>query len=337
MNAASTNNTKTKSPRISVINRIVALFAACVLIIYAVAGTLPSVLQSEMEVSESTLTKSMTPIEPTTTPAVCTLRSGPNDPIPVIMMSIGRSGSSSIWNVMGNLTGKVTHSDEYTGSATVYSNQFFSKIPPNDGGNWALGELCRYQNRFPRAGIVGFKWKPWTSIYKPSAISGLELFAKSEHPTIKVVRSRRNPLDIFISTLKHRTSHVSAHCAVDDKKCLEKHLLAGTGIHLPTEKLLKKLEEKIRQEDKVDDLLANMGVPHVRVTYENLFHGDDAEEWMRIFRFLGRGPGEGLTRDDVNNAMGHVDTSIQDHKIKLSNYEEVKNLLQGTKFEALLH
>lgn len=52
--------------------------------------------------------------------------------------------------------------------------------------------------------IVGFKWKSHSSIHLGTAIDGLKLIAESarHNPTIKVVRSRRNLIDVFISQEK---------------------------------------------------------------------------------------------------------------------------------------
>lgn len=259
-------------------------------------------------------------------------------PVPYILMTLGRSGSGSTWQIIGNLTGMETPSEEYTGGGSHDSQRFFKAIGPGDGGKWMLKNLCSKQKKFPSAAAVGFKWKPFSvSMYSPASLEGLELVAKSHDPQIKIVRSRRNLLDVMISKVKHKDSDAPAHCAVGDKKCLEKHLAAGTDMNLPTEKLLDTLDAWHQEEADVDDLLANMGLPHVSVTYEKLYHSDDATEWMRIFRFLGKGPVEGLTMDGVRGAMEHADTSNPSQRMTLANYDEVEKILKGSKYEHLLH
>jgi len=58
---------------------------------------------------------------------------------------------------------------------------------------------------------------------------------------------------------------------------------------------------------------------------------------MRIFEFLGVGPTNGLTKDDIENAMGLASTGNLPHKEALVNFREVRNALLNTPFEKLLH
>jgi hypothetical protein len=111
------------------------------------------------------------------------------------------------------------------------------------------------------------------------------------------------------------------------------------GLQLPTKKLLEKLRRDKKDEDKIDQMLVEMNVPHVQVTYEKLYFGEDGgvSEWMKIFKFLGIGPGDGLTKKKLNSAMEHVATNIPSHSVTLGNYEEVKKVLENTEFEGLLH
>lgn len=256
-------------------------------------------------------------------------------PQPFILMSIGRTGSGSTFQVLSNLTGMETPSEEYTGSNPIQSTRFFRHVQ-NDGGWWVTENLCKKQRLYPDAGIVGFKWKPWKSIYSQPAIDGLNFIAQSQNPTIKVVRLRRNLLDVYLSGLKHK-HRVPGHCRSGDEECFEKHRLAGTNMTVPANEALEFLEEMTRDEDDVDALLDRLNVPHVHVTYGKLYHSDTADEWMKIFEFLGVGPAEGLTRQQVNDAMGMESTSNAHHKDSVLNYDELRGALEGTKFENLLH
>lgn len=258
-------------------------------------------------------------------------------PVPYILMSRGRSGSGSTWQIIGNLTGMETPSNEYTGASADASQEFFDLIGGEDGGLWMLRNLCRKQRLYPESGVVGFKWKPFANtIHSPGAYSGLERIARSAKPAIKVVRNQRNVLDVEISRVKHNRTGVPAHCMTGDVECLQKHKDMDSTLHLPTERLVDILQEMTREEDDVSALLLEMKVPHVNVSYEKLYHDEDAEEWMRIFRFLGVGPAKHLTRQGVQKAMAHVDTSIQSHEDTLSNFDTVREVLKGTQFEDLL-
>ena len=122
-------------------------------------------------------------------------------PIPMILMTLGRSGSSSMYQVMSRLSGKQSHQIyEYTGSSTAKSKTFFrSQVPRKDKhGDWLMKYLCAMQSNYPKAGVVGFKWKPYETLFtEEKALQGLSLLGR--HHQIKVVRSRRNYLDVEIS------------------------------------------------------------------------------------------------------------------------------------------
>jgi hypothetical protein len=227
---------------------------------------------------------------------------------------------------------------EYTGSNPEASIKFFQDIGPGDGGQWVLHELCSEQEKYSTAGITGFKWKPHLSIHSPAALAGLDLISRARDPSIKVIRLRRNLLNVYLSTVKH-LSHdkVPAYCAIGDNRCLHHHYETGTNMTLSMRNMLNWLEKNTQMEDSVDKLLLDLGVPHVQVSYEQLYQRDDAEEWMKIFRFLGVGPGMGLTTQQVDAAMAYVQTSSPHLRDVILNYQEVKSALGGTDYESLLH
>ena len=200
-------------------------------------------------------------------------------------------------------------------------------------------KTCKKQRHYPEAGIVGFKWKPWKSIYSPAALDGLEFIAQSESPTIKIVRLRRNLLDFYLSGLKHHNLHgvVYAHCRAGDEECSHEHRQAGTNMTVPVDDALAYLESMTKEENDVDALLDKMNVPHVHVTYDKLYHDEDANEWMKVFRFLGVGPTQGLNRQQVNGAMAMEWTANAHHRDSVFNFEELAKALAGTDYEDLLH
>ena len=264
----------------------------------------------------------------------------PNGPQPVILMSLGRSGSSSTWQILGALTGQETKSVEYTGSSRDQSIAFFEKIGANDGGKWILKYLCQAQKPYPHAGIVGFKWKPNWSIQMEASVNGLKLLGKMK--SIKVVRSRRNLLDVLLSRYKHKRTlrsneHVPAHCIVGDKACLEKQLKAGKGVELPDHKIVELLKTLTAEENEVDKQLKEFGVPSVHASFEKLYYNNDPNEWKRIMHFVA-GPvsARHLTIAKVRSSMKHASTTHPSHNVTISNYEEIVKLLRGTEFEKLL-
>ena len=56
---------------------------------------------------------------------ICQLKSSPLSPVPVILLSFGRTGSSSTWQVMSRLTGHCFTCREYTGTNSMKSDVFF--------------------------------------------------------------------------------------------------------------------------------------------------------------------------------------------------------------------
>lgn len=267
----------------------------------------------------------------------------PSGPQPYILMSLGRSGSGSTWQVIGNLTGKETPSDEYTGSSTPASKQFFETHGDDD--KWLVQHLCKKQQKYRDAKVVGFKWKPYTPIFNtPAAQAGLKTMSTLKEPMIKIVRLRRNLLDVQISRNKHSSHTTSAHCMKGDLKCIEKGLNASMDLDLYTGnmgRLFKQLDTLQTYEDRVDELLLKMNVPHVQVKYERLFNvdgkGGDIEEWEKIFALLGAGPATGLTRGRLERGMEHAATHSTGHNTTLANYDEVAEALKGSKYENLLH
>eukprot|EP00568_Trieres_chinensis_P009477 CAMPEP_0183297548 /NCGR_PEP_ID=MMETSP0160_2-20130417/4817_1 /TAXON_ID=2839 ORGANISM="Odontella Sinensis, Strain Grunow 1884" /NCGR_SAMPLE_ID=MMETSP0160_2 /ASSEMBLY_ACC=CAM_ASM_000250 /LENGTH=382 /DNA_ID=CAMNT_0025459397 /DNA_START=51 /DNA_END=1199 /DNA_ORIENTATION=+ len=280
----------------------------------------------------------------------------PNDlPIPVILMSRGRSGSSSIWQIMCNLTYPATATEledtehetrckhsEYTGENTDKNMEFFRT---HDDETWLIDTMCKRRREHPSAGIVGTKWKIVDELLVYNGVkSALQFIRQSHHPEIKVIRNRRNALDFVISSNKHKLSKnqgnvISAHCEKGDKECLGKHLNASKAMNLPTKNLLSNLKRISQQEDGVDRYLQEMGIPHVSVSYERLYSGDETAlaEWRRVFEFIGTGPTDNLTPEQLQNAMETEVTHLPLHNQTLSNYNEVKNMLTGTEYECLLH
>lgn len=87
-------------------------------------------------------------------------------PIPVVLMSLGRSGSSITWSTMSALTGERNIAYERTGQTMEKTEQFFACLEkcPLAYHNWTIQSLCHIQRRRRdvtiKSGIAGFQWKP---------------------------------------------------------------------------------------------------------------------------------------------------------------------------------
>ena len=247
---------------------------------------------------------------------------------------------------MSNLTGHTSVAYEKIGGTDAKSNAFFASLEANpyEGYDWAIKHLCRVQQKrkdIPlHAGIVGFQWKPYAySFDHEYAIEGLRAIAAQRDPVVRVVYLTRNALDRRISNIRHKQSgkSISAHCTVGDEECIHQHSKFNVNITLPTGNELKTwLSHTYKKEDNVRKRLDELNVQYVEVSYDKLYNSDDAEEWMRIFRFLKVGPSKNLTIDDVRASFSMASTSTKSRAENIVNYAEVERTLKGTEYYHLL-
>lgn len=272
-------------------------------------------------------------------------------PVLVVYICNGRSGSSNTWLTLSTLAGERNEALETVGSNQDQVDEFFDYLGSEEAGSWWVTEhLCETQNYNCGSGIAGFQWKPYgRSITSPAGKGVLKTIGSftfndvdgenndgSSGEKIRVLYMTRNPIDVAISSAKHHLSTVSSHCRASDKECLKNHKTAEKKVNLPTKKLLKTLQKAKDQEEEIENGLREAGIDYYKTTYEKLYDSEDAEEWMRIFRYFGRGPTSGLTLGDVERAFPYAKTSKKARDSILSNFDEVKELLHGTEFEAFL-
>lgn len=284
----------------------------------------------------------------------------PEGPVPAILIARGRSGSSVTWDTLSRLAGdgEPTVAHEVTGGNQDKSIAYFDQIKDHINERWASLKLCNIQRyhmdktkKEPEKtySLVGFQWKPFQATFDHHyAFDGLRRVADDG---LKVIYLTRNPLDRYISNLRHKgfihSEEVPAHCEVDDKECVERHKKHSKGIKIPVndqeskQKLLGTLEHSVSSDVMIEDRLKSLNVNYVHVTYEKLFDGDakdsdKAVEWMKMLRFLGF-PKKGLTYGDVRSAFHLASTSSNDHSSSIANFEEVKKVLADAKYGDLLH
>ena len=148
---------------------------------------------------------------------------------------------------MSRLTGHCTRGYEYTGSTINDTVAFFSRVKPGNNGNWALAYFCYTQKIYKdRGGIIGFKWKPLAQSWDIEAsMDGLRMIAHHTNPQIKVIRSKRNLLDVIISREKHKAMNeknvTSSISMTSDIGCINELKKFETGIHLKPNYLLSEL------------------------------------------------------------------------------------------------
>ncbi len=260
-------------------------------------------------------------------------------PVPVLFICNGRSGSSNTWMTLSMLAGRRNSALETMGSDGTSIEKMMQVIGTEEAGQWFVREhLCEIAQLWCDSSIVGFQWKPYAgSIRSPAGTGMLNKISKSQR--IKVLWMTRNPIDVFMSRVKHSANgeHVSAHCKPNDTECLKMHSKAGLNIFLQKEELLKYLKGQHKIKIQVQDALNQAGVDYYNTTYEKLYTSEDAEEWMNIFRYFGKGPTEGLTMQKVSEAFPLAKTSKRTRKEVIENYDEIENLLQDTDYIQYLY
>jgi len=266
----------------------------------------------------------------------------PGKGTPVILLTRGRSGSSSTWQMIGNLTGKETPDEEYPGSGNDILKFYegLDKEKSRQRGGWVIEKLCEKQKvqKVLSDDVFGFKYKPYHHVH-PQFMAAFESIANIKSPLIKIVRLRRNLLDVYLSGFKHKTK-TPAHCKKGKKmiECLKLHLQAGTGMKLSPQSVLNFLRKTTKDEDEVDQMLQNLGIRHVIVSFENLYYnGQKTTEWLKIINFLNDGSEHSLPKHKVDSAMRSIATNNPLHNVTIKNYEEIKKTLEGTEFQHLLH
>jgi len=284
------------------------------------------------------------------------------------------------------------------------SNPFFEDIhkdhPKSTDGKWMVQYLCWLRTKkYPKAVFTGFKWKPYgnfssidvaenygdvatkeqmatlrriANLAKVNAQNERDVDGDSmrqQGPHIRVLRSRRNPIDVVLSRHKHDVNTaLGPHCKGDDpnliKECLKQYDVGKQTIPNVNE-FYKKALKLWNQENEVDTLLREMKIPTAFVTYDALFYPANEKEgeyeWNRALRFARGGPirpedvdadtgGGGVSvstgdrdRDhwktwkDIQGSMKFAaTTSSRNHKDLISNWEEFREKIAGTPLEQFL-
>ena len=290
---------------------------------------------------------------------------------PFIMISFGRSGTTSTWDIIAGLAGEyIPRATEDMGSSKGEARAFFEAQNQTEHGKcWLERLLCEkqedvikaYQDGMGKASIFGSKWKPWhEGLNSTQARQALQWLGTQKQ--IKVLYNTRNMVDMYISQAKHTVladlfgDERTAHCYDDRELQLSDRAwnkLADMGIprDTPCVQIFKAIESKtpleiphmmdyfqknVLQTDFASEMLEHYNVSKVTVTYEKLYFTKSAAEWEHIFQYLGFGPQSNLTLDQVFARTAFQKTSFNDRSQRMANYDEVKRALQCTRFTEYL-
>jgi hypothetical protein len=314
----------------------------------------------------------------------CLKKSG-IQPTPSILMSIGRSGSTVILDMLSSLTksqsdviwrefvGQNIFDQEYFFNLTIPVEEKFeseskhinnvglilkqsearkTEVPAKDNfkhGKWMMNYLCRLQKQRPNE-LVGFQFKPllYSFVRLKEARESMQLLASlassaaavEQEPPIVVIRSRRNTMDVFLSTMKHLgNSNLADHCAQGDEECLKHFKGEGKQSVDDIEFFYNKVLTMWGQENLIDRMLVELKVPHVPISYDTLYYpdqiSDGEEEWNKLLQYIYPSSPR-VSWADVQNAMDLAPTrSSRNHADIIGNWEEVYARFKGTEIEHL--
>ena len=298
----------------------------------------------------------------------CTIAA--SNPTPMVILSLGHSGSTvtalRLAKLTGSGDGNPLGGERVTGSTLDPSSnpeRMPTETPVHDIHAYFCGKQ-RAAGDARSTRLVGFKWKPllidgvWDDAFR----------WLGAHREVLVVHLRRNPLDVMISGVKHGSSiclpgesetpgpyrdgvpSLSAagwkppssggaprrlHCTTDDEYCgyLEKK------VNLTVDCILPYLDASRADAELLAGKLDDYGANYQDFSYFELYEAPEpqiVEAWRRLLRFLGVAAWE-VSLDDVVGASDLVETTPYAQAETVLNYEEVAARLAPTAYAHLLH
>ena len=145
--------------------------------------------------------------------------------------------------------------------------EFWESLPLTDKGAWVKEALCSQQSE--DAHMLGFPWLTLGDMSKNGqSIETLKAIAKLPKDSVKVVRYRRNILDMISRQEQHLTAlkeNQASHSVTLDKKTL-----------------LKSLTHWNARQKAVDKFLEEAQIPHIVVDHEKLFPFNDWKDLVNV-------------------------------------------------------
>lgn len=152
------------------------------------------------------------------------------------------------------------------------------------------------------------------------SLGALDEISKQQDRPIRVIYITRNILDRYRLTCNS--------CKSRDKK----------KVHFPTGRaLVNNIALTDAHDEYVEERLGRAGVKHLRVSYEMLYYGKTTSEWVKIFKFLERGPTTKLTMDMLRDASSIKFERAPIFKSIIVNFKHVYKTLKGGRYVHLLH
>jgi hypothetical protein len=261
-------------------------------------------------------------------------------PRKLVIMSMGRSGSSELGIMLGHLAR--SDPDKFRTEVFGWNETAMAALAASGDPRTTLQAYFERQAEAqPLAEYVSMKWKP-NLIDTPPYVSALRW---AKEAGARVLWNVRNPLDIIISDIRHQQhAGLSAHCGANlsasgTADCVAQH---HSPVELRADNLPAKLLNRTRDEARVQATLTACGVPHLKVRYEDVFSSDEATMTASRNAILGflelpsASAGE-LRAAESDGELQLVNTAAPSNCDALSNADEVIAALRGTPYLQLLH
>jgi hypothetical protein len=267
----------------------------------------------------------------------------------VIVLSHGRSASTITCGTLGAL-GK---SNQIALKKELFGTNEKEMCNVSSPATTVLADWFELQARKqPHAHLIGFKFKNFPRCDEAHVAAAYdEAWDWIVQHGVRVVATTRNYLDTLLSTLKHAESKTSLtpHCKIGDDACLEDHRQVSITVNVST--LIYQLEYIDQREKESLATLDEKGVRYIHASTDDLFAGETSsrafrggagrqislDSWNAVLDFLGQ------PRVDSYDVIAAAiesseeqDTSPSTQCEQLTNADEVRATLAGTRFESLL-
>ena len=242
----------------------------------------------------------------------------------VIVMSLGENVSDSVLATINGLVDD-KRSSSIQQSVYDYGKAVSAKNPVHDLQNI----ICLREGSL----LKGFVWNQFD--FDEASLENLLWIAKHNIPVIYITL---NPLDIILSDLIYQ--HEYAQCGSVGTGCIGKEYILSKPITIQPPVIRKRLYEITRLSNYVKSLLNCIRVQYVEVKYEKLLYDHNSEgevnrTWMKLLEFIS--PLEHWHKE-INRSMLDIpkNTPFYHHRNNIANFEEIYELLRGTRFARFL-
>lgn len=252
------------------------------------------------------------------------------DPV-IIVLTRGRSGSDFVSRLTENICQSVPRS--FAGHPFGVTVAQMQKI--SDPLDHMKRELKRRRLRYPKD-CIGFKWK----VFVDTAAYDKALYWAASRK-FSIIYSHRNPLDEFISRVKHDMQNLKSHCFLqkDGGDCVRQtqNVQVVVPVHSMMEFINNRTADVLRWRRKFDAMKA----AYLEVNYEDLAFGAETARLQHLQRIADYILPNRL-REERNVTMKDFQTDAAvttsyNQSITVSNFDEVAAFLKTTQFSHLLH